>query len=140
MKIMHVVAVVALAVQAGCSATSQPINPLVNGCPEVAALTPSAGWEPAEAEYRAQQRGTEITVTATGNNPTPGYQNALGLDPQAKSIPILTNQRKRPSGMVAQVITPYTICGRFNAAGSIKKIEVHDKAGKHVVSVKQVGD
>ena len=126
-----------LALSLGCQTTDlQKINAARDVCPEVAAAPTTEGWVLGEGEYRAEQSGAEITVFADGDNPTPGYQNILALGPDAESIPTLSHRRKAPSGIVAQALTPYKICARFKAAGTIEQIEIHDHAGKHAVSVK----
>lgn len=84
------------------------------------------------AEYSATRNGKTITLTATGENPTPGWTNTLA--PAANVPTAFTFTQMRPAGIVAQVITPFSTSATVDSEA--KMLMVVDSAGKHEVAVK----
>jgi hypothetical protein len=88
-------------------------------------------------KYRAEQAGGTVTVYARGSHPTAGYQVRFEQLP----IEIFPPQYRllciKPTGIVAQVVTPFEEKTSFRAGEPIKYVFVHDADGKHEVPVKQ---
>jgi hypothetical protein len=98
----------------------------------------TTGWELGMAQYSARREGNTITVNAAGQNSTAGYQILLAREPMKNFPPQFALYRKRPSGMAAQVITPFSVCTAFKAGTPVNFVTVRDSKGSHQVEVKQV--
>ena len=116
------------------STTTRPTD--VPATPGAAGLP--AGWEIAPTgTYSAKQAGGQVTITAKGENPTPGYETKLMQSMLKIWPPQYTLIRKRPSGSAAQVVTPFEISTSFKAAEPVKQVIVRDGGGRHEVTVDQ---
>ena len=106
-------------------------------CPPAAPLMDQTGWEPGVAQYSARREGNTITVSARGQNSTAGYQVQLAREPMKNFPPQFALYRKRPAGITAQVITPFSVCTTFKAGTPVDFVTVRDSKGSHQVEVKQ---
>jgi hypothetical protein len=104
-------------------------------CPPATVLTDKDGWQAGVATYTARQEKGVVTVTATGSNPTAAYQVQLAREPMKIFPPKFAFYRKPPGGIVAQVITPFSVCATFKADARVEVISVRDAKGEHRVSV-----
>ena len=100
-----------------------------------------AGWELVpKATYSATQKSGEVTIKATGENPTAGCQTKLYQSPLRIWPPQWMLARKRPDGVAAQVITPFDVSASFKSTDPVKSVKVRDAAGDHDVTVEQAQD
>jgi hypothetical protein len=95
------------------------------------------GWELGTAEFRARRQGNTVTVSATGQNSTAGYQVQLAREPMKIFPPQFALHRKRPGGFAAQVITPFNVCTTFKASTPVETVIIRDSKGEHRVRVQQ---
>src|SRR5688500_13524116 len=110
------------------SSTARPIL----GVPEGWTLVPTA-------TYSAIQRDGEVTVTATGENPTGGYQTKLYTSPLRIYPPQFILAHKKPDGLATQAFVPFAVTASFKATDAVAAVIVTDGAGKHEVKVTQPG-
>lgn len=97
-----------------------------------------AGWEVApRGDYTARQAGGRVTITATGESPTAGYQVKLFESPLKIWPPQFILAHKKPDGIVAQVITPYEATASFKADRKVATVVVNDASGRRIVNVAQ---
>jgi lysophospholipase L1-like esterase len=98
-----------------------------------------AGWELApQGAYSAAQARGQITIRATGESPTAGYEVKLVQSPLRIWPPQYMLARKPPEGVVAQVITPFDTSISFKSEQPITAVVVSDAGGKHEVKVEQI--
>ena len=120
-------------------ATAPASNPAVATVPTtrgVFGLPP--GWELAPgATYSARQRGGEVTIKATGQHNTGGYQTRLVQSPLRIWPPQWMMAQKPPDGIVTQAITPFEATASFKADEPIAAVRISDAAGRHDVKVEQ---
>jgi hypothetical protein len=116
-------------------ATPTGLAQSTNDCPPAATLPNKTGWELGAANYTAQQEGEIVTVTATGENSTAGFKVQFAREAVKSFPPRLALQRKPPDGIVAQVITPFTVCVTFKSRQPIPAVTVRDSKGEHRVKV-----
>ena len=90
---------------------------------------------PAVAAYSAVQKNGMVVVRATGENPTAGWKNVLESTPG--SPPEFQFTQKKPEGIVAQVITPFSVEASAKTTTKIDFVFVSDASGKHQVRVDQ---
>jgi hypothetical protein len=111
------------------SATTMPASqPTASGLP--------SGWELApQGTYTARQGRDDVTIVARGENPTAGYQVQLVQRPVKGYPPQYMLARKKPDGIVAQVIKPFEVTASFKATSAVKKVVVTDGAGEHEINV-----
>jgi hypothetical protein len=96
------------------------------------------GWELApEATYMARQKSGTVTLTATGKNPTAGFETKLVQSMLRIWPPQYMLAQKKPEGMVAQVITPYEKSASFQASEPVGTVIVTDAGGRREVAVVQ---
>lgn len=110
-------------------------HPGTNACPPASTLIDKRGWELGAATYRARQEGDSVTISATGQNRTGGFQVQLAREPMKIFPPKLALYQKRPEGMAAQAITPFKVCAIFKATRSLDAVTVRDSKGEHRVAV-----
>ena len=134
---------------AGCHASTQPEATTMEAKdPTTAPKTTTAagsmvfglgpGFELApQATYSVTQKAGEVTIKATGESPTPGYEVKLVQSPLRIWPPQWYLARKRPEGTVLQVITPFEVTASFKSDDSIKSVRVSDAAGRHDINVEQ---
>jgi hypothetical protein len=103
--------------------------------PRVLGLEP--GWELAtDADYSASQTpGDEVTLRATGEHPTAGYETKFVMSPMRIYPPQWMLAVKKPTGPAAQVVTPFDVSTSFKANDHIRTLRVTDAAGTHDVKV-----
>ena len=87
--------------------------------------------------YSAKQEAGKVAITATGENPTPGYEVKLVQSPLRIWPPQWMLARKRPDGIAAQVVTPFSVTESFKSDDPVKAIIVTDATGRHEVPVEQ---
>jgi hypothetical protein len=92
--------------------------------------------EAGDVKYAAVWQKGEVTLTASGSHPTAGYrvffeQSMLMIYPPEFSL-----KHQRPTGMVAQVITPFSVQTSFKAEEKPQAITVHDAKGRNRVVVR----
>lgn len=90
-----------------------------------------------EARYSAVQREDTVVITATGHHPTSGWEAEFEQLPIRIFPPQYRLNCKRPSGIVAQVITPFKAETSFRSNGKVENVVVHDARGQHRVPVQQ---
>ena len=105
--------------------------------PRIPGLDP--GWDLARnVEYTASQApNEEVTIRATGNHPTPGYETKFVVSPLRIYPPQWLLAVKKPDGPVTQVVTPFDVTASFKANNQIAKLHVTDADGQHDVNVEQ---
>jgi hypothetical protein len=125
---------VALFVVAGCQENEPaPANP---SSQPGRVLGLEEGWELApKANYSAEQRGGQVTITANGESATAGYQVKLVQSPLRIWPPQWLLAHKKPDGAVAQVITPYEVSASFKAQEPVEWLKVTDARGSMHVPV-----
>lgn len=120
---------------AGMAATSTTTRPTDAAAPGAGL---PAGWEIAPTgTFSAKQEGGQVTITAKGENPTAGHEMKLMQSMLRIWPPQYVLIRKRPTGMAAQVVTPFEVTASFKAAEPVKTVIVRDGAGRHEVTVGQ---
>ena len=103
-------------------------------------LEPRRGSEPnlcTHVKYGAEQAAGEVTIIARGSNPTAGYEVRFEQLPIEIFPPQFSLLCIPPSGVVAQVVTPFEVTASFHAKEPIKKVTVHDADGKNETPVRQ---
>jgi hypothetical protein len=92
------------------------------------------------ASYRAQQVPGAVLIFADGMHPTSGYQAFFEQSPIDVFPPEFILWHVAPSGIVLQVLTPFTVYTSFKTTGQVERVAVHDANGRHEVGVEQVPD
>lgn len=92
------------------------------------------------ASYRAQQVPGAVLIFADGMHPTSGYQAFFEQSPLDVFPPEFILWHIAPSGIVLEVLTPFTVYTSFKTTGKIERVAVHDANGRHEVEVEQVPD
>jgi hypothetical protein len=96
------------------------------------------GWELApSATYTATQSAGEVTIRATGEHPSAGYdtklvQSMLRIWPPQWMLAV-----KKPDGAAAAVMTPFDATGSFKAKDPVETVSVRDARGLQKVPVEQ---
>ncbi|MGO8901097.1 MAG: hypothetical protein ACLQU5_22485 [Isosphaeraceae bacterium] len=110
------------------------------GCGFLAALVMLIPYSPIKAEdakYSAKQNGTNVTVYAEGFNPTSGWTNKLEWLPNDVYPPEFKFSQTKPSGVAAEMKSPFMAQAIALAPTTIDHVFVIDTSGKHEVSVDQ---
>ena len=92
------------------------------------------------ASYRAEQVPGAVLIFAHGIHSTSGYVVFFEQSPIDVFPPEFSLWHVKPSGVVLDVITPFTEYTSFIAKEKIDTVVVHDVNGKHEVPVEQVPD
>ena len=87
--------------------------------------------------YTATQKQDTVTVTVRGQNPTAGYENVLVPSKTTAGPPEFVLVQKRPTGIVAQMISPFQVRASFKSEAPVKVIIVRDATGRRQVPVEQ---
>jgi hypothetical protein len=92
--------------------------------------------EAGDVKYSATWKDGRVTLTAAGSHPSAGYrvffeQSMLMIYPPEFSL-----KHQRPTGMAAQVITPFSVRTSFKAEEKPQAITVHDAKGRNRISVR----
>lgn len=92
------------------------------------------------ASYRAEQIPGAVVVTGSGHHVTSGYkvffqQSSLDIFPPRYSF-----WHVFPTGIVLEVITPFTEAVSFKTKEPVTKVVIFDADGRHEVSVDQTPD
>lgn len=90
------------------------------------------------AAYTARQEGRHLTITASGQNPTPGYRNWIEQSPLRIFPPQYLFYSEPPSGPVPQVITPFEVSRTFVTAPKLQHVVIRDADGPHSIAVEQL--
>jgi hypothetical protein len=102
--------------------------------------TPPAKLELCVGSYHAQQIGQTVIVVATGAHATSGFQVFLEQSPIDVFPPEFTLWHKKPSGVVLQVITPFSVSAHFATSQPVGKITVHDANGTQTITVQSASE
>jgi hypothetical protein len=92
------------------------------------------------ATYRAQQVPGAVIIFADGIHVTSGYAVFFEQSPLDIFPPEFLLWHVKPSGIVLEVLTPFTVYTSFKTTGKIERVVVHDDDGRHEVEVEQVPD
>lgn len=98
------------------------------------------GSELGRATYSAQQVPGAVIIFATGCHPTTGYVDFFEQSPLRIFPPQFIFRTIPPTGMVLQVITPFSIWVMFGASDPVETVTVFDADGSHEIKVEQVPD
>lgn len=93
--------------------------------------------EPGYGRYTAEQSGGEVIIQATGETPTPGYTVRLEQSMLDVFPPEFVLVWTPPGGLVADVLTPFSVSASFSADDAIEAVTVRDADGDHRVPVEQ---
>lgn len=96
--------------------------------------------EPCAASYRAEQVPGAVLIFAHGVHPTSGYVVFFEKSPIDVFPPEFSLWHVKPSGIVLEVITPFTEYTSFKTKDEIVAVVVYDAHDKHEVKVEQVPD
>jgi hypothetical protein len=86
-------------------------------------------------EYRAFQVMGAVTLLAYGSHPTAGFKVRLQRKPVEIFPPEFALTHTRPTGPVAQVVTPFVVSESFNSTDPIDELKVEDAEGEHSIRV-----
>jgi hypothetical protein len=92
------------------------------------------------ATYRAEQVPGMVLIFADGIHATSGYTVFFEQSPLDVFPPEYQLWHVKPSGIVLEVLTPFTVYTSFKTTGKIERVVVHDANGRHEVEVEQVPD
>jgi hypothetical protein len=95
---------------------------------------------PCAASYRAEQVPGAVLIFAEGAHATSGYVVFFEKSPLEIFPPQFSLWHVEPSGMVLEVITPFSKYTSFATKTKIDTVVVYDANGKHEVEVEQVPD
>ena len=137
-------ATVLFAVAAAASAALLPAR-VLDAAAQPAAAKPEkdqepgvpAGWKLGDGTLSARQVGDVVTVTASGNHSSGGWQARLDPLPQEIHPPIFVLGVKPPDGPSIQVITPFTVRAEFKSGSPVKSVTVNTAKGAVQVAVEQ---
>jgi hypothetical protein len=134
-------AILMIVLVVGCSESKSPMErPLEPMAADPNAMTDN-GWELApQASYAASQTPGEVIIRASGENPTAGFETKLVQSPARIWPPQFRLMRKRPDGMVAQVVTAFETSTSFKASEVLREVSVFDARGANRVPVDQARD
>lgn len=90
--------------------------------------------------YRAEQVPGAVIIHADGEHPTAGWLVYFEQLPIRIFPPQYEVVHVKPTGPVAEVITPFSIFTSFGASERIDEVVVHDAHGEHTIKVEQVPD
>lgn len=102
--------------------------------------TGTGGSDLGRASYSAEQAQDAVIIFAFGVHPTPGYTDFFEQSPIDIFPPQFIFHSIPPSGIVLQVLTPFSIWVMFGATEPIKTVTVHDADGAHEIEVKQISE
>jgi hypothetical protein len=92
--------------------------------------------EAGDVKYSAVWQKGKVTLTASGSHPTAGYRVSFEQSMLMIYPPEFSLKHQRPSGMAAQVITPFSVETSFKAEEKPVAVTVHDAKGRNRVVVK----
>jgi hypothetical protein len=95
---------------------------------------------PCAASYRAQQVPGAVLIFADGIHSTSGYVVFFEKLPIDIFPPQFSLWHVPPSGMVLEVVTPFSEYTSFPAKEQIDVVVIYDANGKYEVAVEQVPD
>jgi hypothetical protein len=78
----------------------------------------------------------KVFITAQGVHPTSGYEVMFHASPIDVFPPQFSLWHLKPSGLVTDVVTPFTRFTVFEATKEVKFVEITDAAGRHKADVK----
>jgi len=90
-----------------------------------------------EAQYTAVQKGKIVTITAKGDHNTGGYRVAFEKAAITIFPPEFSFYHWRPTGIVPQMVTPFTATTKFSSKKKIDSVKVTDGNGPHQIQVTQ---
>lgn len=90
-----------------------------------------------EAKYSAHQIDRFVVVVGFGIHRTGGYKTKFRQLPQKIFPPQFEFLHQKPTGIVTQVLTPFSELTYFRAAGKVKSVVIFDGNGRHTVPVRQ---
>jgi hypothetical protein len=89
-----------------------------------------------EAQYAAVQKGKIVTITAKGNHNTGGYRVAFEKAAITIFPPAFSFYHWRPTGIVPQMVTPFTATTTFSSKQKVDSVKVTDGNGAHEIRVR----
>lgn len=92
--------------------------------------------EAGDVGYTATQSGGRVTLTAEGQHLTGGFSVRFEQSPLRIYPPQYVLRHRRPTGMVTEAITPFTISAGFAASETVRAVVVQDARGRHEVTVR----
>ncbi|HEX2268561.1 MAG TPA: hypothetical protein VHH35_03460 [Pyrinomonadaceae bacterium] len=92
------------------------------------------------ANYSAEQARDAVIIFASGVHPTPGYTDFFEQSPLRIFPPQFIFHSIPPTGMVPQVLSPFSIWVMFGATEPVETVTVHDADGAHEIKVKQISE
>lgn len=95
---------------------------------------------PCAASYRAEQVPGAVLIFAHGVHATSGYVVFFEKLPIDVFPPEFSLWHVTPSGIVLEVITPFTRYTSFKTTKKVDTVVIYDANGKHEVEVEQVPD
>ena len=97
-----------------------------------------ANPELCKGAYSAIQFRGKVFIFGNGVHPTAGYQTYFEKAKIAIWPPQFSLMCEKPSGVVAQVLTPFSAQTSFLATDPIESVTISDSDGQHAVKVIQV--
>lgn len=85
--------------------------------------------------FMAVQLKTNVILIAQGTNNTSGYHVFFEKSLIAIFPPEFILFQIPPTVISSDVITPFTVATSFQSNEIIQHLSVHDKSGKHIISV-----
>jgi len=92
------------------------------------------------ATYSAQQVPGSVIIVATGYHLTSGFQVFFEKSKIDVFPPEFTLWHVAPSGLVAQMVTPFSTYTSFSAHEAIERVIIHDEQGRHEIHITPVPD
>jgi hypothetical protein len=88
-------------------------------------------------DYQAKQVGNTVVLRAEGVHFTTGWQVFFEQSPITIFPPEYSLWHVEPTGLVIQVLTPFSLLIEFESAESVDHVVVYDADGRHEVSVER---
>lgn len=88
-------------------------------------------------DYQAKQVGNTIVLRAEGLHFTTGWQVFFEQSPITIFPPEYSFWHVEPTGLVTQVLTPFSVLAAFESVKPVDHVVVYDADGRHEVSVER---
>ena len=95
--------------------------------------------EPGYGSYSAEQADGQVTIRATGETPSSGYDVKLEQSMIDVFPPEFVLTWTPPDGLAADMMTPFDVTARFPAEEPVEAVVVRDAEGDHTVMVEEKG-
>jgi hypothetical protein len=90
--------------------------------------------------YHACRLPGTVLVFAEGIHATSGFHTFWFHDAHDGTPAELSLWHLRPTGVVLQVVTPFSVATSFQTTADIRSVTVHDSEGSHLIRVEDVPD